>query len=488
MPKHGTVMSRESAIADFPGQRLPAHDQFAPAPPEQVSERPPARSARRRSRVAVWLVVVDVIATCAAYAAMPSASWITGGVLAGVLVLNATGGRYRDPVEPALLDELPGLVGRVLVVSAIGMAAGDLVGRPLRVTAVVMFLGVACGGRLVGYVALRRLRRARQGRPTMIVGIGPAGRHVAVAMLDHPECGREPVGWIDDESTTPTELAMLPLRGRSLPWLGDLSQLPTLMASHPDWDIVVADTSADDRAVAEALQRCDRCSGEIYVLPRLHPLHGDAAMHTVSSLPLVRLRRAAHRSPAWRLKRCVDVVVAVVALVLLSPVLALCALCVYLEGGPGVIFRQVRVGLDGHRFEILKFRSLTPTTAEESAQQWSIQGDPRLGPVGRVLRTLSLDELPQLWNVLRGDMSLVGPRPERPYFVQQFSSQYPHYAARHRVPAGLTGFAQVNGLRGDTDIAERAWFDNAYITRWSLWTDVKILLRTAVGFVTRGDR
>ena len=155
-----------------------------------------------------------------------------------------------------------------------------------------------------------------------------------------------------------------------------------------------------------------------------------------------------------------------------------CAIAVRLEGGPGVIFRQERVGLDGRPVTILKFRSLTPIDDSDSATTWNIAYDARLGPVGRLIRKTSLDELPQLWNVLTGQLSLVGPRPERPHFVQQFTQSVPGYSSRHRVPAGLTGWAQVHGLRGDTSIEERAIFDNCYVENWSLWGDIKIILRT----------
>jgi lipopolysaccharide/colanic/teichoic acid biosynthesis glycosyltransferase len=133
----------------------------------------------------------------------------------------------------------------------------------------------------------------------------------------------------------------------------------------------------------------------------------------------------------------------------------------------------------------MKFRSLTPADESESATQWSVAEDGRLGPVGAFLRRTSIDELPQLVNILRGEMSLVGPRPERPHFVDQFGEAYPRYVARHRVPSGLTGWAQIHGLRGDTSIADRARFDNHYIEDWSLWLDVKIMLRT-LGAVLRG--
>jgi exopolysaccharide biosynthesis polyprenyl glycosylphosphotransferase len=181
----------------------------------------------------------------------------------------------------------------------------------------------------------------------------------------------------------------------------------------------------------------------------------------------------------WRIvKRAFDVAITSALLLIVLPVLALCALAVRLEGGPGVIFRQPRVGRDGVEFNCLKLRSMRPADETDSATTWSIAEDDRVGPVGRFLRRSSLDEVPQLWNILRGDMTLVGPRPERPHFVSRFSEEFDRYAHRHRVQAGLTGLAQVSGLRGNTSIADRARFDNYYIENWSLWLDIKIILRT----------
>jgi lipopolysaccharide/colanic/teichoic acid biosynthesis glycosyltransferase len=208
-------------------------------------------------------------------------------------------------------------------------------------------------------------------------------------------------------------------------------------------------------------------------------------MDSVWGIPLIRQRRAPFRTVSWQVKRALDVVLSAVALTGLAPLLAVLALAVRLEGGPGVLFRQTRVGMDNRPFELLKLRSLRPATEDESATRWTIVDDERLGPVGRLLRASSLDELPQLWNILRGDMSLVGPRPERPHFVSSFASTLPRYVARHRVPAGLTGWAQVHGLRGDTSIAERARFDNYYIENWSLWADAKIVLRTVSSVLRR---
>ncbi|MYZ40648.1 sugar transferase [Streptomyces sp. SID4917] len=182
-------------------------------------------------------------------------------------------------------------------------------------------------------------------------------------------------------------------------------------------------------------------------------------------------------------KRLLDVAIAVPVLLAISPVLLICALVVRFGDGPGVLFRQERIGQNGRPFTLLKFRTLRPADDHEAATRWNIANDLRMSPVGGFLRRTSLDELPQLWNVLRGDMSLVGPRPERPFFVANFSKTHPGYAARHRMPVGITGLAQVHGLRGDTSIEDRSRFDNHYIDHWSLWQDVCILLRTAASLV-----
>jgi lipopolysaccharide/colanic/teichoic acid biosynthesis glycosyltransferase len=194
--------------------------------------------------------------------------------------------------------------------------------------------------------------------------------------------------------------------------------------------------------------------------------------------PVPAPTRAAAGSAARRVKRVLDVAGALAGLLLLSPLLLVAALAVRIESGPGVIFRQQRVGQGGRLFTMYKLRSLTPV-ADEGDVRWSVAGDARIGRVGRLIRKTSVDELPQLWNVVKGEMSLVGPRPERPYFVERFNATVPGYGMRHRVPVGLTGLAGVRGLRGDTSIEERARWDNAYADTWSLWLDLKILLLTA---------
>jgi exopolysaccharide biosynthesis polyprenyl glycosylphosphotransferase len=391
------------------------------------------------------------------------------------LTLNWSGGHYRASIAPSLLDELPSLAGRALLSGAIATTLRAFLSIPVHdrlVWASVLFLGLAVAGRMVGYPLVRAYRRSGgRGDPTIIVGCGRIGCKVAQTLLDHPEYGLWPVGCVDDEPRTPPS-------ERPVAVIGGLGDLADLLRRHQARNVIVAFPSGRESRLVEVLRSCDRMSCEIFFVPRLFELHGAGpSTEMLWDIPLTRLSRASYRTVMWRSKRVFDVVVAGVALVLASPVMLACAIAVRLEGGPGVIYRQERVGADGRRFRILKFRSLKP--GPDTDLTWSVSGDPRVGPVGRILRKLSLDELPQLWNIIRGDMSLVGPRPERPSYVEQFSSRFPRYVARHRVPAGLTGWAQVHGLRGDTDIGDRVAFDNYYIETWSMWSDVKIILRTA---------
>jgi exopolysaccharide biosynthesis polyprenyl glycosylphosphotransferase len=431
-------------------------------------------------------VVVDVVALVGAHyiTALSARASVMLAVL--TLVLNATGGHYRARVAPSLLDELPGLAARALVAGALTSAVKLQVGIPVGngpIDAALVFLALAAVGRAVGYCYVRHYRTvAGQGRATIIVGCGRVGNQLAETLLNHPEYGLSPVGYVDDEP-------LVPAAERHIPLLGGTASLTDLLLEHRIRNVIVAFMSSRESVMVDMLRTCDRLKCEIFFVPRLYELHGQGPeTEVIWGMPLTRLSRASYRSLTWKTKRVFDFLLASIGLIVLSPLLAVCALAVRLEGGPGVIFRQERVGLDGRRFAVLKFRSYKPTDDTESASRWTIATDSRLGPVGRTLRTLSLDELPQLWNVVRGDMSLVGPRPERPVFVDEFTKRFPRYMARHRVPAGLTGWAQVNGLRGDTDIADRASFDNYYIENWSMWTDVKIILRTITQVIARKGR
>jgi lipopolysaccharide/colanic/teichoic acid biosynthesis glycosyltransferase len=223
---------------------------------------------------------------------------------------------------------------------------------------------------------------------------------------------------------------------------------------------------------------------QVYVVPRFFEIGvSPRSIDTddIWGIPLVRVRQAAFTSWTWRVKRAIDVAAAGALLVVTAPVMGTAALAVRLSSPGPILFRQHRVGQGGHEFEVLKFRTL-PATHVDTA--WNATDAEYANPVGRLLRRLSIDELPQLWNVLRGDMSLVGPRPERGYLVEEFNTSIHGYRDRHRLPMGLTGWAQVHGLRGETSLRERVRFDNQYIEHWSLWRDLTIMIRT-VGAVFR---
>ncbi|MFB7588080.1 sugar transferase [Streptomyces sp. NPDC056169] len=438
----------------------------------------PRRPVRRPS-LAGPLVAVDGLAVLAAASLLSAAhhdARLLLPVAALVLVLDGHGGLYRPAAHARVLDELPALASRAGVawcLAAAGVAAYSpaLAIGPLRLCAAyAAHVAVAC---LVRGVLLARRRRGAREHPrsALVVGGAGAARRFAAAAAQHPEYGVRPVGIVG-----------VPEQGGAARTAGEAG-LPVLTTTEEIHRAVIQNSVCeavflhDDPGLVSLFQHygCTtwRVGGDRQTGPMGEHLWGYAR-HRIVPLGARRGLTA---------KRALDIALAAPALAVALPVLLLCALAVRLSDGPGVLFRQERVGQHGRHFTLLKFRTLRPSDDTESATRWNVAGDRRMSSAGSFLRKSSLDELPQLWNVLRGDMSLVGPRPERPYFVAQFSKIHAGYAARHRMPVGLTGLAQVHGLRGDTSIEDRCRFDNHYIDHWSLWQDVCILLRTAAGLV-----
>jgi exopolysaccharide biosynthesis polyprenyl glycosylphosphotransferase len=393
---------------------------------------------------------------------------------------------YRSRLSLSILDDLPrlgaGVVAALAWLKACEPTGLDSDGTSSLVSLTVRTLCAVMVIRALAYMMVRMARR--RGLVThsaVIIGAGGVGKRLSRELQERPHYGLTPVGFVDN-SPKAKKRGELPA-----PLLGDLGQLAEVIEAHAVCVVIVAFGSCRERELVDVLRTCERARCRTFLVPRLlevHPWGRD--VDNVWGIPLIAVRRAPSHARFWKVKRLLDILFSASALVVLSPVLAACALAVRLETGPGVLFRQDRIGLDGHVFQLLKFRSLLPASAKESDTMWNVSHDHRLGRVGKFLRTTSLDELPQLWNILIGQMSLVGPRPERPHFVEQFGHTVPGYAARHRVPVGLTGWAQVHGLRGDTSIEDRAAFDNLYIQNWSLWGDVKIVLRTVEQVLQRG--
>jgi exopolysaccharide biosynthesis polyprenyl glycosylphosphotransferase len=399
---------------------------------------------------------------------------VTMAVL-GTLLL--TGGvRYRARLHLSVLDELPSILARLLTATA-AVASAFLYMHQWE--AMITFLetaGQATALVLVGRVITTRItafarRRGIAQYHTVLIGGGPLAADLAKILNEHPTYGLKVDGFVDDGDDFPAE--------KYVPRLGRLADLDLAVATLCADVLLVADGNFEERALIDSV-RTEVCqSANLLIVPRLYQFHTMTGLADhIGSIPVMRIRNPNLHGPSRLIKRVFDIVVVVAASTVLLPVFIAAALAVRIEGGPGVIFRQIRVGLDGKQFQLLKFRTMRPTDDPAAVTMWCGAATGRVGPVGRFLRGTSIDELPQLWNILRGDMTLVGPRPEMPHFVEQFSMQFDRYAARHRVQVGLTGLAQVSGLRGDTSIADRARYDNFYIENWSLWLDIKIILRT----------
>lgn len=418
----------------------------------------------------------------------PSSGSITlllAAMPAAAMTRLAMRGMYTDrPTRMAMLDQARTIasstgfaaMGALAVAALLGL--GDQASRTL-VAAWALGTVLVTGLRVALTLARRRARRrGLSGSRVLIVGAGVIGAQLERRLLAAPELGLVPVGFLDAD---PAPAAVTGRHGRVL---GTPDQLAAAVAATAADHVVVAFSSAPDSTVQPLLRRCEALGLEVSVIPRLFESVNDRQwVEHIGGMPLVGLGRVDPKSWPFEVKHLADRVVAAVLVAALAPLLLLCALAVRVSSPGAVLFRQRRVGRDGRSFAILKFRSMreapkagfVPVTG---AAPGGVEGDDRRTRVGTFLRRTSLDELPQLINVARGDMSLIGPRPERPEFVELFGRDVRRYGERHRVKSGMTGWAQVHGLRGQTSLSERVEWDNWYISNWSLWLDLKILLMT----------
>jgi exopolysaccharide biosynthesis polyprenyl glycosylphosphotransferase len=313
----------------------------------------------------------------------------------------------------------------------------------------------------------------------LIVGTGDVGRMILQKVRQMPQLGYQAIGFVDGEFASGQEIMGVPV-------LGTVDDLPELITAHEIQEVIIGQPELSHQEALAIISRCERGQVGIKIFPDLFQIIAtELSIGDLGGLPLLTVHDVALRGWKLTLKRAVDLVGGAAALVVLSPFLSLVALAIKLDSSGSVFYAQERMGLDARPFWCLKFRSMR-TDAERNGPGWTTEDDPRVTRLGRFIRRFSIDELPQFINVLLGDMSLVGPRPERPVYVEQFRRSIPRYMDRHREKAGLTGWAQVNGLRGDTSIAERTKYDLWYIENWSLWLDFKIMLRTF--FRIFGDR
>lgn len=411
-----------------------------------------------------------------------AARFVTGGLdpaaaLYALILYALVSGPYarRQRLTYSASDDIVSVVKNGFFAYALSAAVLTLtnVGQEkLLLGVAVASLPALLFGRAFAYSALNAARHRNPER-TLVIGAGKTSARIIESLRSRRGYGLRVVGVVDDEPLlTATEL--------DAPILGALEEVESIVRSHGIETILVSFARGREAARVHTLRQLRDLGPKVWIVPRLFDLPSGNAVDHIWGIPVIPLTAVTHR-PGWVLKRVLDSSLAAVGLLLLSPLLLVTALAVMLESGRPVFIRQERVGRDGRIFGMYKFRSMRKADPSIEQTEWSAEED-RITKVGRFLREWGIDELPQLWNVVRGEMSLVGPRPERPYFVDKFSETYPDYQLRHRVQAGITGLAQVSGLRGDTPIDERCAFDNYYIERWSMSEDVKILMQTALSF------
>ena len=332
-------------------------------------------------------------------------------------------------------------------------------------TIVFVMLIRGAQGQLQRWMQSRGYGRTR----VVVVGAGETAGALMQRILQTPRLGYDLVGMVN----TNGEALLSGVR-----MLGNLDLLSGVIEREAVDEVIVAVPEAKDTDLLNIISKCDRSTISIKVYPDLFQIMaGQMSISELGGLPLLNVRDIALRGWKLVLKRGIDLFGSVVGLVFLSPLMMFVALLIKLDSPGPVFLVQERMGLDGKRFNVFKFRSMR-VDAERDGPGWTVKDDPRVTRLGRIMRKTNIDELPQFINVLIGEMSLVGPRPERPVYVEEFRKRIPRYMERHRERAGMTGWAQVNGLRGDSSIEDRTKYDLWYIENWSAWLDIKIILQT----------
>lgn len=461
--------------------------------------RGPARGpgwAQRRRRVLLLLVVdMAMIAITLGVnlfsATRSAASTQPPGFMALTVALTlgliAVRGGYRFRLRVSRFDDVGRIVASTAVATMLVVATRVLLAPdPAIAVQSVRLWGFTTAYLAAGRVALAIGTSRAPGLSTLVVGAGDVGRTVARRLRERPGLGLRPVGFLDKDPRVDLSEEDPPVLGAS--W--DLEEVALrLDIEH----VIVAFSRAPHSVLLSVVRRCRAMGIEVSLVPRLfEEVSGRVTIEHLGGVALLRVDRSDPRGWQFEVKYAIDRVAGALALLVLSPVLAVLALSVKLSSPGPVLFRQSRIGLNGEAFDIFKFRTMRVTAgAPQQNAGWAAKAlsvaetsnEDRAVPdrrtrVGAFLRHYSIDELPQLLNVVKGDMSLVGPRPEQTRYVDAFEDHIYRYGDRHRVKSGLTGWAQVQGLRGETSLQERVEWDNFYVENWSPLLDLKIMLLT----------
>ncbi len=451
---------------------------IAPGPTAPVDS--PVADVARRLRwhpSVVLLPTVDVVGLATAGLLAGAPAWWATAYGCAVLVLLAADGQHRLRICRRISDQVPRTVAvaampLLAVLPWVGSTGGLRLGL-LSAASLVTLRAAAC-------VALKSAhRRGRLLEPALVVGTGATAVRVVELLGSHPELGLAPRGFLD---------SWLAGQRLPLPLLGEPAQLVDVVARHGIQRVIVCFPATRDEDLVPLLRAARPLPADVCVVPRLYELGAALPrgyLDELFDIPLVPLRRLGHGRLGAAAKASFDFVGAAALLVAAAPLLLVLAVTIRRHSGRPALFRQSRLTKSGQTMELVKLRSMIDHA--DSDTRWTVLPE-HTTSLGRWLRTSHLDELPQLVNVLRGQMSLVGPRPERPYFASQFAQQIPRYADRHRMRTGITGWAQVHGLHGDTPIADRIRLDNHYIEHWSPWMDLVILIRTLRTVTSGGSK
>jgi len=306
-------------------------------------------------------------------------------------------------------------------------------------------------------------------RNVLLIGDNDTAEFVAAEIRKNPQLGLKIVGVVNGEER----------HGSILRHLGSIDQIKSIVKKYQIDEIILAETKLPRKTISEIIQYCTNTNLSFKFIPDILAFMSlSTRSETIGSMPVLELRTIALDGWGRIIKRFFDLIFALLILIIFSPLILAIAIIQKLTSPGPVFYGHERVGKDGKLFMLYKFRSMYYKAEEKEKRFWTQQNDSRITPFGKFLRKTNIDELPQFWNILIGNMSVVGPRPEQSQFVERFNKEIPGYFKRHRIKSGLTGWAQVNGLKGDTSIAERVRYDTFYIENWSLWFDFKIIIKT----------
>lgn len=452
---------------------------------------------RQTRRLQAFFVLSDVVATVialvAAYVIRFESAWPIpkgpqpfesySGLIPVILILWPTVfyfhrlyqiRRDRSTIDETLGVVVAGSLSTFLLISVLSFWRAYSFNRPLIVLFLVLDILLVALARFGIRKYLETVWASGVGvRRVLIVGAGHTGQALADKLLDHPATGLKPIGFADDDPVKQAE------GYRGLPVLGTTAEVKALLASHEVDTVFLALPVEAYRTMLSILKEVGNEMVDLRVVPDLFQyVTFKAGVEDFDGLPVINLTQVPLEGWNSLVKRTMDLALSAFGLAALAVLFPFIALAIWLEDRGPIFFTQERTGLDGRLFRMIKFRSMRVDAEEKTGATWTVEDDPRRTVVGSFLRTTSLDELPQLVNVFVGDMSLVGPRPERPEFVKEFKEKFPQYMLRHRVRAGITGWAQVHGWRGNTSLSKRIEYDLYYIENWSVGLDVKIIWMT----------